>query len=488
MKIALLISFSDYHSDEASDLPGCEADLQLMQRICENGDFSTTKVISGSFGKSGEKIKLEIAEFIDEICNQEIETFLFYFSGHGRFHNDEFNYVLPGYKSSRSRQTSLSNSELDGLIRSTSPALTVKIVDACESGAQYIKDPETTEKYVKASAGLYNSCYFLFSSQRDQNSFQTILSDFTNCIGKAIKNSEVGPIRYKALIDFISDDFEKSDSQTPYFVIQGSFTDVFVQVDDHLVKDVSKIVVDIEPENKGALATEDKNLLKIVGEKSEIYCSKDEILEYIDSVHRYLGEKTINGDLNSLFNLSLGSLTPDSTPNRSEIGDWLGRQSATPPYLASPVKEKRTERLNILPFSSSFSKIESITSRPSAEPIEREISVVTGFRSNLDTYEQPTTVCEFIPRYPALKKYNLYFSVIPSRINIVIFTKSNTYIDHGFGDFRVDIRNKWHYEVFSAKRVDLITSYVDGLWSAYLNFIRNDIAKSLQEDSKATEE
>ena len=82
---------------------------------------------------------------------------------------------------SAKKQTTIENTELDNWIRLLNPALTVKIIDACHAGVQYIKDPEVFKDFLNSTPKSFNSFYFLFSSLKEQYSYQDKrLSDLQN--------------------------------------------------------------------------------------------------------------------------------------------------------------------------------------------------------------------------------------------------------------------------------------------------------------------
>jgi hypothetical protein len=66
-----------------------------------------------------------------------IDETLIYFSGHGVYQNDAL-LCCTDFDINRPATTSISNSELDDLLRSVKPNVAVKVIDACQSGSPYI--------------------------------------------------------------------------------------------------------------------------------------------------------------------------------------------------------------------------------------------------------------------------------------------------------------------------------------------------------------
>jgi hypothetical protein len=82
----------------------------------------------------------------------------------------------------------------------------------------YIKSVDEFNEYLKSANEKFRKVYFLFSPQSGQFSYQDdLISYFTESILKAVATHGEGEIRYKDLIDYVSDDFRGSDSQKPFF-------------------------------------------------------------------------------------------------------------------------------------------------------------------------------------------------------------------------------------------------------------------------------
>jgi hypothetical protein len=84
----------------------------------------------------------------------------------------------------------------------------------------------------------------MFSSQQNQSSYQSAqyaLSDFTHAVITAFTSRSPGIIRYKDLVDWITDWFSAGErKQTPFFVIQSSYTDVFGDITEELKTALAK--------------------------------------------------------------------------------------------------------------------------------------------------------------------------------------------------------------------------------------------------------
>jgi hypothetical protein len=205
----LLIRATKWH--DATNLLACSRDGAAMAEVLSlSGRFDDILRIEQNTKST--QVKQRLAEFVKTHSNSNIAEVIFYFTGHGEFFDNEFYYLLTNYQRRNIKQTSLENAELDNMVRSLKPALFVKIVDACHSGMTYIKSAEDFNDYVKGANAIFKNLYFMFSSQSDQFSYQNNnISYFTESVLKSIANHSADSIRYKDVIDYVSDDFRNRD-------------------------------------------------------------------------------------------------------------------------------------------------------------------------------------------------------------------------------------------------------------------------------------
>ena len=117
-------------------------------------------------------------------------------------------------------------------MKSLNPTLTVKVVDACFAGTEYIKSSYNISNIFDKSLQEKNfeKVYFLFSSTRNETSiaFRDI-SLFTKSFVTAVFSFEKSSIRYQDLVNFITDDLSSPKvNQNPYFVTQANQTEIFI--------------------------------------------------------------------------------------------------------------------------------------------------------------------------------------------------------------------------------------------------------------------
>ena len=235
MNIAILMAQSDYKN--ASKLSACKNDLQLVRNIVEKSKkYDDILVLDDTVSKALDANE-KIIQFIEKYKNgNSIDEVFLYFSGHGNFVDNEFYFVWGDYDESKKRQTCLENSTIDSFLKSVNAKLTIKIVDACQSGVPYLKGGEEFDKFLNTSKNSFNKCYFLFSSQNDEPSkASSYISYFTKSIVDSLNSFDVGRIvRYKDIMNYVSDEFEKTKDQTPFFITQCDLTDSFIEMNSDI--------------------------------------------------------------------------------------------------------------------------------------------------------------------------------------------------------------------------------------------------------------
>jgi len=229
MNIAIILTVSEYKNE--NPLPGCVLDGKLIKRLLDITEKYKEILFIDSETDSF-RVKEILSDFIRKNKGNKIEEIFFYYTGHEDFRGDEFYFILSDFDKDRYRQTSLPNSELDNFFRQLSPNLTVKVIDACHSGVTYVKNIDALSTHLNKSTQGFKNCYFMFSSMNNQSSYQDhFISDFTKSFIDSITKYPRTEIRYKHIIDYISDGFERNALQQPLFVTQAGFTEVFCSIE-----------------------------------------------------------------------------------------------------------------------------------------------------------------------------------------------------------------------------------------------------------------
>lgn len=330
MNIAIVLGVSIYTSPGVNCLPGCEKDADIFYNLLNNTDKYNEILFFNKEIRSAD-VKKQLTEFFSKYAKErgQINELLLYYSGHGKFLDNEFYYILSDFDKNRLNTTSIQNTEFDNWIRSIEPNLTIKIVDACHSGVTYIKEEDTFETYLKGTQSEFKKCYFLFSSYSDQSSYQTEnLSDFTKSLISAVKNYDGEKLRYKDVIDYISDDFQANPHQKPFFVIQADMTEEFI----HLHREIKDLLANEEILNEekkelpDVVESEGKlQLLDIIRKDAERYCTKDDVMNVLDSiVRKHIVNYKHLGEIEPLYDIVISyDNFLENVPNLYVIGKYL---------------------------------------------------------------------------------------------------------------------------------------------------------------------
>jgi hypothetical protein len=358
--VAIILAVSEYAT--GNHLPGCKNDGQLIRSIIQEagGKFSPERTLFIENETTSAKVKGELSKFIAGLSGIQVDELFFYYTGHGLFDGSEFYYQMSDYLPSKPQGTTLTNTELDNMFRSLKPELAVKVVDACYSGQQYVKSAEEFEKLIKGTTQTgYNRCYFMFSSQSNQTSLISgSLSDFTLQFAKAIEAHSSNTIRYKDIIDHVSDAFLTNARQKPFFVVQANYTEIFCDIADDLRYIILGQLPQPSPPGPGKNeqpAPEKPSLLDALRESvrknAALYCTQEEATKTFAAVKTAIESYQLVDPLSDFYRLKK-EFKVDSydVPNPAAIGDWLKNNMANyfvelnyalEPYVAEEAIRKR---------------------------------------------------------------------------------------------------------------------------------------------------
>ncbi|MBB3973707.1 caspase family protein [Hansschlegelia beijingensis] len=414
--LAIILAISHY-SGGLTALPACQNDEAVFKRLVEStGKFDDIIVLDGSARSLDVKNKL--AKAIAGHQKSDVDTVLFYYTGHGSFDGEEFNYLFTDYDPKRTKQTSLRNSELDEMVRSIEPNLYVKVVDACQSGIPYIKDSTDISEYLKSKEKRFKSLYFLFSSQIDQSSWQdTRISDFTRELILALDRPVGTGIRYSDIMDALSDAFSANQRQRPFFVSQAGFTEIFCEINEDVYRIVDEIKsgADLEASVSGG-GDKKSALMQAIKKLSEGFVEKEEALGIVESMPRDFAEVKIEKDLDEFFDVSVSEVFEKSPPNANLIASWLEKQGMNREYFTDIIS--RTEEIKTrVPrdpmahlYKSATGSMGYVRGDDEFVTVTKERRVITDYKRRV---ELPFNYLEItlIPLYPGMVQYEC--TVVP---------------------------------------------------------------------------
>lgn len=461
MRVAIIISVSEY--ENIAKLPGCKNDFKLMSDLIKATD-KYDEILEIYENTKSTRVKEVLTNFFTRIQNVGIDELFFYYTGHGAFDGEDLRFALTDYSSEKLNTTTLSNAFIDKQIRSFNPHLTVKVIDACNSGVPYIKgDIDLTQVYERKKD--INNCYFMFSSHSDQSSYVDRLSHFTRSFAESVLNYEGSEISYTSIIDNIKDKFAHSNRQTPFFVAQGAMTDTFCVITDQIKNiDISKYMNIPDKSTK-----EPENLVKLVKERSGYYLSKDEIESILIRIKSELTRLSQLENFNELFNLEI-----EEVHNYRDIfgikgiAKWVDENPND--YFVKLKKEKEEYKNAQGELFGNIQFLSNLLS-PKYEPVD----ISTQLEVVFDALKLKAT-----PRFPALLPYQCNIVFLLSRYDMAVFYKFISFIETGWEIYNFGSSTKWKTFKIFYKEIESNIDKFDEITEEYRDYIENDIRKRLE--------
>lgn len=465
MKLAVLIGVSDYASQQ--NLSACKNDVKLIKSIVDlSSEYADVLYIDSD--TNTRQVKGKLSEFIERYSEKEVDELLFYFSGHGLFDGSDFHYILSDFDASKIKSTSLENSELDTMMKSLNPKLTVKIVDACNSGVSYIKDPAALSKHIDESKLGFSKCYFMFSSGDAQSSFADAhLSFFTKAIGEAVAYTAESSIRYKDLIDYISDKFSRNEHQSPVFINQAAFTEVFIknitQENKKVIEGSLSVVPDVIIEAKR------QPLKDLVIKDAARYFSEENALKIYESIPEMVrGKFKFKGDAKDLFDLAVESFDAyEGVPKLPLLAEWVDKNNDD---LFISARSERKERQVRRPKKRTLASSLAMNVWGADNDDDDNFRWVTEYfyspvaiESSLNcTYKFVTVLAK--AKYPNVNSSRLYILPFLSKTKLVILSCIASYKPSGWNDeILIDSNIKWAPHVIELIASDEIDGHISTL-------------------------
>ena len=475
MNIAILLGVSEYQN--ADNLPACKKDLETMTELIKaTGKYDD--ILDISEDTDAANVKKIITSKINELKDSEIEEIFFYYTGHGDFYKDEFYYVLSDFDKKRRKQTSLENLEVDNWFRSLNPDTTIKIIDSCYAGVVYVKgNDQELEKYLRKSQGKFTKCYFMFSSNFDQSSYQDDnLSYFTKSFINAVKMHSANEIRYKDIIDYISDDFGSiSSEQTPFFVTQADFTEKFCLINSNIKKVLAsskdeKAELKEEPE----LQMGNGSLESIIRKDAEYYFTKDQVFKLLEELETKIQEHVYPDEFTFIYdvNYSIGEHSNfDDLPNLDTVGKWLDENDNL--YFAET--KSRQVPIEVEPTGENAinNKLNLLISNYYTERMYKR--VITGFRL---TTECPYDLIriEAYPNYPNVFRNDCIIAFVLSKTEFRFFYCFIPYKDINWDEIEMDEGEiNWITKAVKFKDKKDMFNLISNIQNEFANFVMGNL-------------
>ncbi len=436
-KIALLIGVSDYQNE--NNLPPCQKDIELMHAIVAGSEKYDDVLLLDNSPKSSEA-KEKISSFIRKNQSQNIEEVFVYYTGHGARNVDDFLYLFSDFSNSRAEQTSLRNSEFDSMIKSLKPSLTVKVVDACQAGTEYIKSNQDLQVIFEKSSESFNKTYFLFSSSNSESSVALQdFSVFTKSLAKSLLDFKGQEIRYRDIMAYISDDKNVKRHQTPLFIQQADNTEIFCSVSP----DLSDLIFEKlsshdvggnddknteEPEETDTKPelTNEEILILAIRDKGKDFCSEEEAQKSLQLLVGKLTGYKWPSLIDELFHVE--STEQQHTvvlDSKKGLAKWI-KDNEEPYFVRITYDEEEYKAKEKVEYEDSppraYATFFGKHKRVEYQPVTRYREVVSGYELTAPSPSQ-TVMFALAPKYEVLPWFKVFFTYIFSKSKLTLFYK-----------------------------------------------------------------
>jgi hypothetical protein len=479
MNVAIILSVSEYQNTNC--LPGCILDGQLIKSLLNETD-KYNELLFIDEDTNSIKVKEKLSNFITNNKGKVFDEVFFYYTGHGDFCGNEFYYLLSDFSRDRYRQTSLANSELDNFLKQLNPSLTIKIIDACHSGVTYIKDNDISLKHLDESKKRFNNCYFMFSSMSDQSSYQTdIISYFTKSFIDSVTNYTSAEIRYKHIIDYISDEFDKDSRQKPLFVTQASFTETFCSVSQKMKSLLlGKLSNSLEGKSNGD-ELKVSSLVDLVKRDAERYCSEEEALGNLNIIKSFIENYEHSPELVNLYKISSKFESDyESIAEQDEsIGKWLKDNSNN--YFSKATYRRELVNKSTSPIA------QTMASLPLLYDDRNYKTVVSGFDLTVDVPFKLINI-DAHPQYPNLDWCDCKITFVFSQVSIRFFYFYSSFKLEDWKNYSHDSSSDWQTVEVQVKCLNELEEAVSNILNKFDSFVLNPLRAKyiLTVDSRAT--
>jgi hypothetical protein len=443
MNIAILIGIAKYKSE--ASLPACGFDAENMRRLLiATKKYDDIQLVVDNTNAS--QVKDALRQFFGKYQSiGGIDEAFVYFSGHGVYQNDAM-LCCADFDSSRPATTSISNTELDDLLRSVKPTVAVKVIDACQSGSPYIKDASAGFEKALGKSSL-GSFICMASSRQDQSSYASASeSFFTKRWIDAALSKDAGSILYRDIQAALADAFVSDPDQTPFFVSQGSGLEAFGTVTDEmkaLNTGRAKAILPEKPEAAIAQLIKEQ-----VEDRDKAFVAHNLVLKAIEISKENLVSYGITEPLVASFYVksTKTDVKLPSIPKAQAVAVFAEEQSWAKRYFVKVNQESYQARIPKDPYAM-FSAKRLLSGRMTDE----EFVVETRKRpSTLESTEVlPLEVAElsFKSSHPSLPAFLIYIGLVHSLTEVMVLSATVRLTQRGWDSRSPELSDiQWRYQ------------------------------------------
>ncbi|WP_459481921.1 caspase family protein [Clostridium saccharoperbutylacetonicum] len=462
MNLAIVIGVSKYTTQK--QLPACKNDALIIKELLnESKKYDDMLYIAEE--TRAQNIKTQIIDFVNNYKDKDdLEEIFFYFSGHGWFDKKEFRYICSDFEAQNINRTSLKNSELDDIIKVLGAKLAIKVVDACNSGTRYIKDNIDEEAVKNNMKKVYNNCYFMFSCQQEQFSrANDRISYFTDSFVKSIINFNGDNIRYRDIMDYVSDEFNGKDiEQQPFYVTQSSNMEYFINTSEELKEIINKNLNELLSMPAENNYKEDKNIYDILKENAKKYCNNfDEFIESFQLIEEEFKKFELDDKLKGIYEIEITAYSRkySSLPSIEKVAQSISDNS-NELFVKVDYKKEKIEKLFKMPFEND--EYRNI-------PISYEITV--------ENLNYNCINIEVISSLPNVKKVKCILIFAFSRKDIRLYYFYELYNEKDWNNYYIKNNVKWNSVECEIKNKDMLISSINDIKSELNNYLLEYVEK-----------
>lgn len=448
MNIAILVGISKYRL--ADPLPACEFDVESMRKLLvATRKYDDIQLIHEHTNAAEVKDALRTF-FSKHQSAASIDEAFVYFSGHGFYQNDAM-LCCSDFEASRPATTSIANNEIDDLLRSVKPKVAVKIIDACQSGAPYIKD--ATAGFEKALRNTrLESFICMASSRQNQSSYASATeSYFTTKWIEAVLANQQNSILYRDIQAALADSFVLNPDQTPFFVNQGTGLEMFAAVTDDL-RSLSAARAKTAPLEKhdGAIVS---LIESEVAKRDEAFVPHTDVLEAVEKARNLLvAHQIADGVVSKFYKASIKTdVKMTAVPKGRAVAEFAQEQAWSKRYFARINLEQYQVRVHKNPLA----RLEFFYPTSKIFGLEDDNNYVSETRSRPGSLEVtealPFEVAEltYESSRPSLPVFQIYVGLVHSLTEVMVLSTTLRLTQKGWSTKAPELSEvQWRYQTY----------------------------------------
>ncbi len=318
------------------------------------------------------------------------------------------------------------------------------------------------EEYVKQHQSGFKKLYFLFSSSADQSSYATPrISRFTEGLIESITAHKSDRIRYQDLMSSVAGRFKNNPRQTPFFVSQADYTEIFCHVTEDLKSALSGLLKD-GGASESDPPRESVDLVAQVRLKAAAFASEAEAHASLNALADFLVQIELLSELRELYSKEV-FVHEEYPARRRSIGEWLAEKFADDVIFAKVAKKSE-------PFQKRVPRaFPDMVAMASGKVEEYQFQTVTEYRNVISGYTLSAKIpyhylsLELEQNELSIAPEHLLFVPLVSRTKIYLFSSHERYEYTGWEETRIAESSEWRLSTLPIKDIDQIRTEADAI-------------------------